>query len=134
MIKTKQIKYSFLILVLNFFCHAKKICLHVNEPVWEITCWHNTSCSTPYSCVFVCKVRGDHVRFEMSQNALLTKGLGFLMITIWILTSSSLEDVEGEQECKHVASALDITWLQTHGHKQLTVGKHRYLRNRYIDF
>lgn len=39
------------------------------------------------------------------------------------LTSSSLTDVEAGQECKHVASALDITWLQTHGHKLLTVEK-----------
>lgn len=43
-----------------------------------------------------------------------------MMRVLLILTSSSLRDVEAEQECKHVASALDITWLQTHGHKLLT--------------
>ena len=37
------------------------------------------------------------------------------------LTSSSLTDAEGGQECIHVANALDITWLQTHGHRPLTV-------------
>lgn len=40
------------------------------------------------------------------------------------LTSSSLKDVEAGQECRHVASALDITWRQTHGRKLLTVDKH----------
>lgn len=47
------------------------------------------------------------------------------MIVKRILTSSSLKDVEEGQECKRVASALDITWLQTHGHKLLTVDKHQ---------
>lgn len=42
-----------------------------------------------------------------------------------ILTSSSLKDVEAGQECRHVASASDITWLQTHGRKLLTVDKHQ---------
>lgn len=42
-----------------------------------------------------------------------------------VLTSSSLIDVEEGQECKHVASALDITWLQTHGHMLLTEDKYQ---------
>lgn len=39
------------------------------------------------------------------------------------LTSSNLTDAEEGQECKHVASALDIAWLPTHEHKLLTVEK-----------
>lgn len=41
------------------------------------------------------------------------------------LTNSSPTDAEARQGCKHVASALEITWLQTHGHKLLTVNTQR---------
>lgn len=48
------------------------------------------------------------------------------MVTVSILTSSSLIDVVAGQECKHVASALDTSWPQTHGHKLLTVDTDTY--------
>lgn len=46
-----------------------------------------------------------------------------VMMTARKLTSSSLIGVEAGRGCKRVASALDITWLQTHGRKLLTVEK-----------
>lgn len=111
------------------FCVKDELFTHLNQYVVQFnSCYFIflfINCSKQNK-VRVSKVRGKHVRFEMSQIAPWTKGLGFLTTTISILTSSSLEDVEGEQECKHVASALDTTWLQTHGHKQLTVGKCSY--------
>lgn len=47
-------------------------------------------------------------------------------MTVSVLTSSSLINVVAGQECKHVASALDTTWQQTHGHKLLTVDTDTY--------
>lgn len=44
-------------------------------------------------------------------------------MTASTLTSSNLIDAEEGQECKHVASALDIAWPLTHEHKLLTVNK-----------
>lgn len=78
-----------------------KICLDLNCVYTRVHC---------YLCVFS----------KIECALCLTQQVRVWTITS-ILTSSSLRDVEAGQECKHVASALDTTWLQTHGHKLLTV-------------
>lgn len=58
--------------------------------------------------------------YSVELNPVNTVYITILNTHSTVLTSSSPGDVEEGQECKHVASALDIAWLLIHGHKLLT--------------